>query len=89
MVSRLRYYAFKDFDLRNRRSYLHVLPLAGVLVFIAVYPKGTLLLVSTAYLLSAPTFYIWSLMRRVRDRSGAWTRDAGDDPEVADESPRP
>ena len=60
MISRLRYYAFKDFDLRSRRSYVYVLPLAGVLVAIAVYPKGTLLLVSTAYLLSAPTYYLWS-----------------------------
>jgi CDP-diacylglycerol--serine O-phosphatidyltransferase len=86
MVSRLRYYAFKDFDLRNRRSYIHVLPLAGVLVAIGLYPKGTLLLVSTAYLLSAPTYYAWSLVRRLRSRRGAWARDAGDEPEVADES---
>jgi CDP-diacylglycerol--serine O-phosphatidyltransferase len=87
MISRLRYYAFKDFDLRNRRSYIHVLPLAGVLVAIAIYPKGTLLLVSTAYLLSAPTFYVWSLVRRMRSRRDDWARDAGDEPEVADESP--
>jgi len=86
MVSRLRYYAFKDFDLRNRRSYIHVLPLAGVLVAIAVYPKGTLLLVSSAYLLSAPTFYAWSLVRRLRSRREAWVRETEGESEVADES---
>ena len=89
MISRLRYYAFKDFDLRNRRSYIHVLPLAGVLVAIAVYPKGTLLLVATAYLLSAPTYYAWSLVRRMRSRRASWSRDASDEPETADEPPLP
>jgi len=87
MISRLRYYAFKDFDLRSRRSYVYVLPLAGVLVAIAVYPKGTLLLVSIAYLLSAPTFYGWSLVRRLPSQRAAWGGDTGDEPEVADESP--
>jgi CDP-diacylglycerol--serine O-phosphatidyltransferase len=87
MVSRLRYYAFKDFDLRNRRSYIHVLPLAGVLVAIAVFPKGTLLLVSTAYMLSAPTSYAWGLVRRIRSRQRTWAREAADEPEIADESP--
>jgi CDP-diacylglycerol--serine O-phosphatidyltransferase len=87
MVSRLRYYAFKDFDLRNRRSYIHVLPLAGVLVAVAVYPKGTLLLVASAYLLSAPTSYAWSLARRMRARRGRWSQARGDKSEVADETP--
>jgi len=85
MVSRLRYYAFKDFDLRNRRSYIYVLPLAGVLVAIAVYPKGTLLLVASAYLLSAPTFYAWGLIRRIRARQEVWPRREDDEREVADE----
>jgi len=66
MISMLRYYAFKDFDLRNRRSYVYVLPLAIVLVAVAVYPKVTLLLVASAYLLSAPTYYVWTLVRRAR-----------------------
>jgi CDP-diacylglycerol--serine O-phosphatidyltransferase len=84
MTSRLRYYAFKDFDLRNRRSYVYVLPLAGVLVAIAVYPKGTLLLVGTAYLLSAPTYYLWSLLSRMRRRYRAGTGEQ-DEAKVADE----
>jgi CDP-diacylglycerol--serine O-phosphatidyltransferase len=82
MISRLRYYAFKDFDLRNRRSYVYVLPLAGVLVAIAVYPKGTLLLVSTAYVISAPTYYLWSLLQRAR--RAARRRGAAGKTEVAD-----
>ena len=31
--------------------------------------------------------YAWSLVRRLRSHRGAWARDAGDEPEVADESP--
>jgi CDP-diacylglycerol--serine O-phosphatidyltransferase len=83
MISRLRYYAFKDFDLRNRRSYIYVLPLAAILAGIAVYPKGTLLLVATAYLLSAPTYYLWSLLRRARRM--ARRGGAAAETEVADE----
>jgi CDP-diacylglycerol--serine O-phosphatidyltransferase len=82
MVTRLRYYAFKDFDLRNRRPYVYVLPLAGVLVAIAVYPKGALLLVSTAYLFSAPTYYLWSVARRLRKgrKTGAADHEVADGP---------
>lgn len=82
MTSRMRYYAFKDFDLRNRRSHVWVVPLAGILVAIAVYPKVTLLLVGTAYLFSAPTYYLWSLMSRLRRRFGS--RAGEDEGKIAD-----
>ena len=75
MISRLRYYSFKDFDLRSRRSYIYVLPLAAVIVAISIWPQEAMLLVGSAYLISAPTYYLWSLFSRKR------TREA----EVADE----
>jgi len=58
MVSRMRYYSFRDIDLRNRRSYIYVLPIAAVLVAIALHPKYVLLALSAAYLLSSPVLYM-------------------------------
>jgi CDP-diacylglycerol--serine O-phosphatidyltransferase len=75
MISRLRYYSFKDFDLRSRRSYIYVLPLAAVIVSISVWPREAMLLFGTAYIVSAPTYYLWSLLTRKRTRNS----------EVADE----
>jgi hypothetical protein len=56
-----------------------------VLVAIAVYPKGALLLFSTAYLVSAPTYYLWSLLRRARARVVAGRRGTAGEGEAADE----
>jgi CDP-diacylglycerol--serine O-phosphatidyltransferase len=75
MVSRLRYYSFKDFDLRSRRSYVYVLPLAVIIVAISIWPQEAMLLFGSAYIISAPTYYVWSLLTRERKR----------EPEVADE----
>jgi CDP-diacylglycerol--serine O-phosphatidyltransferase len=58
MVSRLRYHSFRDIHLRNRRSYIYVLPIAAVIVAIALNPKYVLLALSTAYLLSSPVLYV-------------------------------
>ena len=80
MVSRFRYRSFKGLDLRDRRSYIWVLPLSAGIVVIAVNPKLALLLICGIYLISAPAAYIWSAVRRLRQRSG---RRA--DSEVADE----
>ena len=54
MVSRFRYRSFKEFDLRSRRSYIYVLPLAAILVAIAIHPQGALLFFAALYLISAP-----------------------------------
>jgi len=62
MLSRLRYRSLKELDLRNRRSYIWVLPLAALLVALASEPK--LLLVSWLYVLSAPAAYLAGLLRR-------------------------
>jgi len=59
MVSRFRYPSFKGLGLRNRRSYLYVLPLAATLVGIAVAPAPVMLVVAGLYLVSAPAAYLW------------------------------
>jgi CDP-diacylglycerol--serine O-phosphatidyltransferase len=65
-VSRLRYRSFKEVDLRNRRSYLYVLPLAVILVAILTLPEISLLVLGGVYLVSGPVGYAWGLATRRR-----------------------
>lgn len=69
MVSRVRYRSFREVDLRNRRSYVYVLPMAAVLVAVALQPKVVLLLLCVTYLVSAPARYVAGLLRRGGNRS--------------------
>ena len=69
MVSRFRYRSFKEFDLRSRRSYLYVLPLAVIVVAIAIHPKGALLCFAALYLVSAPSAFLWSVIARTGPRT--------------------
>jgi CDP-diacylglycerol--serine O-phosphatidyltransferase len=71
MVSRFRYRSFKEFDLRSRRSYLYVLPLAVIVVAIAIHPKGALLFFAALYLVSAPAAYLWTLITRKGSQGSA------------------
>lgn len=71
MVSRLRYRSFKDFDLRNRRSYIAVLPIAAALVAVLTHPKGAILTMATGYLVSGPIAYLWGVVQRLRGRPAA------------------
>ncbi len=64
MISRIRYRSFREADLRSRRSYVYVLPMAAVLVAIALHPETMLLLLSGGYLLSGPVALLWALLRR-------------------------
>jgi CDP-diacylglycerol--serine O-phosphatidyltransferase len=64
MVSRLRYRSFKDLDLRDRRSYTLVLPMAVALVLVVTHPKPVLLALTGGYVLSGPAGYSWALARR-------------------------
>lgn len=69
MISRFRYRSFKDIDLRNRRSYLWVFPLAGVLVAVATWPEVTVLGLSAGYLVSGPAGFVWGLTSRGREEA--------------------
>ena len=67
MVSTFRYRSFKKLDLRSRRSYITVLGIALLFLLVALEPRVVLLLLATAYWLSAPLFYVAGLPRRRRE----------------------
>ncbi|HKQ59989.1 MAG TPA: CDP-diacylglycerol--serine O-phosphatidyltransferase [Candidatus Polarisedimenticolaceae bacterium] len=82
MVSRIRYRSFKELDLRRRRSYVWVLPLAALLIAFVLHPLVWMLAAIGGYLISGPAFYLGGLVRRT------WTRPRADVPaEVSDEEP--
>ena len=58
MVSHVRYRSFKELDLHDRRSTLLIVPLAVAIGLLIVEPRGVLLVVAAAYVLSAPVLYI-------------------------------
>jgi len=62
MVSKVRYYSFKDFDLRRRQPHLVILFLAIFLVAIFTHPQAVLLTMACAYLASGFVLKIWSLL---------------------------
>jgi CDP-diacylglycerol---serine O-phosphatidyltransferase len=84
MVTRLRYRSFKDFDLRNRRSYLVVLPIAAALVAVLTHPKGALLTLAAVYLVSGPTAYLVGIVWRARERDPEKSEESADGVEVED-----
>jgi CDP-diacylglycerol--serine O-phosphatidyltransferase len=86
MISRWRYRSFREFDLR-RRSYVYILPLAAILVAVAMYPRGVPLVLSVIYISSAPAVYLWGLLARRRrtPRGLERTGTAAAASEVADE----
>lgn len=59
MSSTLRYYAFKDISLRQRRSSVIVVVLAALLWGIVVFSQETLLLVASLYALSGMAMHLW------------------------------
>jgi CDP-diacylglycerol--serine O-phosphatidyltransferase len=83
MVSRVRYHSFRAIDLRNRRSYIYVLPIAVVLVAITLHPKYVLLALSWGYLISSPLFYVRE--RRALRTAKSVADDGAPGAKVADE----
>jgi CDP-diacylglycerol--serine O-phosphatidyltransferase len=64
MISRVRYRSFKDIDLRNRRSFVYVLPLAVAVCAVAYTPAITVVSLAAAYVLSGPLGWLASAARR-------------------------
>ena len=81
MVSRVRYRSFKDLDLRNRRSYTVVLPIAAGLVAVMTHPKGALLVGSATYLVSGLVSLAFSLAQRRGLRAAVRRADPREVPE--------
>lgn len=71
MVSTLRYWSFKTFDLRSRRSYFAMVGIAALLALVATEPAWALLAWSVGYTLSGPVAYLIALLRRKGDGGGA------------------
>ena len=67
MVSTLRYWSFKTFDLKSRRSYFSMVGIAAVLALVATEPAWALLLWACGYTSSGPAGYLIGLVRRKGD----------------------
>jgi len=77
MVSRFRYRSFREIDLRSRRSYRWVFPLAAVLVAVWAHPEIALLTLGACYLVSAPLAW---LRERLTGRTQPGSTDAHHEP---------
>lgn len=63
MVSKMRYYSFKDFDIRRRQPHLTILFLALLIVTVFTHPQAMLLIIASTYLVSGFVLKIASLVR--------------------------
>lgn len=67
MVSTLRYYSFKDLDIRGKVPFLALLLVVLVFVFISVHPPTVLFVSFLLYALSGPIWTVWRLkMKGIR-----------------------
>lgn len=71
MVSTLRYWSFKTFDLKSRRSYFAMVGIAALLALVATEPAWALLAWSCGYAASGPVAYLIGLLRRKGDGGSA------------------
>lgn len=70
MVSNVRYYSFKDIDLKNRVPFMVLLALVLVLAIIAIDPATMLLLLFVGYGASGPVRAVLSKRAKPHDSSG-------------------
>lgn len=63
MVSNIRYHSFKEFDFKNRISFMAFLIIVPVFVLIAIEPASVLFLLAIIYIISGPIFTIILLHR--------------------------
>lgn len=68
MVSNVRYYSFKDFDLRGKVPFLYVLLIVIAFVAIAANPSLMLFIGSAIFALSGPTQTLYALQRMRKQR---------------------
>ncbi|MGE0482838.1 MAG: CDP-diacylglycerol--serine O-phosphatidyltransferase [Gammaproteobacteria bacterium] len=71
MVSNVRYYSFKDFDLRGRVPFVTVLAVVMVFVLISIEPASVLLVLFGGYALSGIADTWWQRRRRRAERREA------------------
>lgn len=68
MVSNFRYYSFKDFDLKNKVSFVAILIVVLVFVAISLDPPSVLLLIFVGYALSGLLLTFWNLRKARQGR---------------------
>jgi CDP-diacylglycerol--serine O-phosphatidyltransferase len=85
MISRFRYRSFKEVDVHNRLSFFYTLPMAIMIVAIALNPRVSLLTIAILYLAMGPVTFLWGLRRKIDRRPQTGAIDGGIDTEVADE----
>jgi CDP-diacylglycerol--serine O-phosphatidyltransferase len=66
MVSKIRYYSFKDLDLRRRQPPLVILFLALVIVAVFTHPQVMLLVMASTYVVHGLVLRLWSLFSRTK-----------------------
>jgi len=71
MVSNVRYYSFKDFDLRGRVPFVSVLAVVLVFVLISLEPASVLLVMFGSYAVSGIVQTWWQRRRRKAERREA------------------
>ncbi len=59
MVSNIRYYSFKDLDLKSKVPFIAILAIVLFLVLISVDPPQVLMVIFISYALSGPIGWIW------------------------------
>jgi CDP-diacylglycerol--serine O-phosphatidyltransferase len=64
MVSKIRYYSFKDLDLRRRQPPLVLLFFALVIVAVFTHPQVMLLVMASTYVVHGLLLKLWSLFSR-------------------------
>jgi CDP-diacylglycerol--serine O-phosphatidyltransferase len=80
MVSNIRYYSFKDLDLKGRVPFFKALLVVMVFVFISVNPALNLFLVAAVYATSGP---VWTLVQLRQRRQARRMAAAADRPPPA------
>lgn len=70
MVSQIRYWSFKDFNLAGRIRYTSAVVIPLFLIVIALSPAKVLFTSTLAYALSGPLFSLWRWRRRRRRTGG-------------------
>jgi CDP-diacylglycerol---serine O-phosphatidyltransferase len=81
MVSNVRYYSFKDLDLRGKVPFVAILVVILIFVLISLDPPQVLFGSFVIYAISGPVTTVWLLLRRRRQRKAGETAE-GDDTEA-------
>lgn len=68
MVSNVRYYSFKEVDLRGKVPFVAILAIVLTFVAISIDPPNVLFLLFFAYALSGPILTLWRLQKARSDR---------------------